>query len=370
MNMNKLINLLLLSTALLIFSCSDDSSEEPAPSTTNNGSGGSGGSGQNATLPSSIAGTTANMKFTAAQAGAPYTNDQLADFTFSAGGQMDIDDDPANNDGNEVTVATFEKIGSEYVWRDTQSGYDYSLSLTTNDAINEINVSSSGNFLGQFVPVGGSGGSSNLIANYAGTYTVSSVDHGSHSRMTVIIDNNGNIDFDSNTTLNYSDMELISDRIDCCQGIWIDMKPWPTEPYQRLNLFIDTNTNTPNKIEYFPEYTSINNRVTVNLTSGGSSGGNSGNSLMVSGDAAKVGGSNFSPAAGVECTSCINQKFTWTENVSSGPNKVFSIEIFSNDAVQLDFSASSAFRANGNDLSSVGLVGIVLLKPSLLAIQI
>jgi|GEM_PF-1768002 len=216
-------------------------------------------------LPATVSGQVVDMKFTTAQTGAPYVDNQEVKMTFSSAGQLFIDDDPAANDGDEINIATFTLVGSEYIWQDASNGHAYALSLKPDGSINEVNVSNSasGMFLGQFITIDNNANS--LVANYQGNYDVTSVDKGSHSRMTVSIDANGNIDFDSAVQLNSSDFDLVSDRLSCCNGIWIDMKPYPTTPYPRVNLFVDQTSGELNKIEYFPEYSSVNNRVTVNL---------------------------------------------------------------------------------------------------------
>lgn len=345
--MKKLFSFLSLALVLAFSSCSKD----------DEGDTGSTGPAS-ANLPSSISGTVLLMKFTAPQANAPYTLDQKVQFTFSSSGLLGIDSNPADMDGDEISIASFTESGGEYIWSDANAGFEYHLSLQSDGSVNEVNLFqiSDNSFQGQFVPDAGSTG--NLVAVYEGTYTVTSVDKGSHSRMTVSIDADGNIDFDSAVQLNYSDFALISDRLDCCQGIWIDMSPYPSDPYQRVNLFIDTNTNELNKIEYMPQYPSIAGRVTVNLSKGtGGGSGNSNNELNVSGDFVKVGGAVYQPDTGVECTSCPNsEKYTWTQLESSGPDRVFSIEIINaTGLVILDFSASSAFAASANDLASLGI---------------
>ncbi len=333
-----------LAGMLLFTSCNKDDDPDQDPNNNN--------------LPSAIAGTDLRMKFTAPQSGAPYVLDQIVKFTFSGSGALGIDVNPDDNDGDEITIASFTQSGGEYIWTDNASGFSYKLSLKSDNSVNEINVFAVANnvFMGQFIPVDG-GGSTNLVANYEETYTVTSVDHGSHSRMTVIIDANGNIDFDSGISLNASDFALVSDRLDCCDGIWIDMNPYPTEPYPKVNLYVDSVSGELNKIEYLPEYPGIGNRVTVNLSKGGS-GGNNDNQLTVSGDFSKVGGATYSPDKGVECTSCVSsEKYTWTQKESSAPDRVFSVEILNaNGMVILDFSASSAFAASSSDLASLGIV--------------
>lgn len=340
-----------ISLALPFAACEEDEDDTPEPTVTTNG-GNNGG--QSVTLPSSISGQSANMLFSAPQSGAPYADQQEVKFTFNANGILGIDQNPSANDGDELTLNTLSESNGEYIWDDNSNDFSYRLSLKSDQSINEVNVFqlSSNSFMGQFTPINGASGAA-LVGNYAGTYTVTSVDKGSHSRMSVTIDSQGNIDFDTNTQLNAADFALVSDRLDCCDGIWIDLNPHPTQPYPRLNLFIDSTTNQPNKMEYMPNYPNISGRVHVFLspTSGGSG---SSNGLSVSGDFSKVGGANFSPATGVECNSCSTPKITWTENVANGPDKVFSIELFSTTA-RIDFSANSAFAGNGS-YSNLGIV--------------
>lgn len=339
--MKKLLFLLPLA-GLMIISCGKDD-DQPNPTTPPQ------------SLPSAIAGTSLNMEFTAPQTGAPYTLGQIVQFTFSSSGSLGIDVDPTAGNGDEITISSFTESSGEYIWEDAAAGVSYHLSLKSDNSVNEINVFDAGgtNFLGQFIPESGGG---NLVVNYEGSYTVTSVDKGTHTRMTVSIDASGNIDFDTGIMLNAADFALVSDRLDCCDGIWIDMNPYPTEPYERVNLHMDPNSGDLIRIEYYPQYPSVSGRVEVTLTKGTSGGGS--NELNVTGDFAKVGGAVFTPAKGQPCTSCtISEKFTWTQLESSAPDRVFSIEIFnSNGMVLLDFSAGSAFTANASDLASLGIV--------------
>ncbi|MEQ8907558.1 MAG: hypothetical protein RIC95_00065 [Vicingaceae bacterium] len=262
MKLSRILFILFLSS-IAVTACSEDDEDEttePTPTTNNNGGGGS----QNATLPSTVIGQMVNMKFTAPQSGAPYTDQQELKFTFSSSGSLFIDENPNAADGDEISLNTVTKVNTEYVWEDASSGFSYKLSLKSDSSINEVNLfSNSGStFLGQFIPIS-SGGGASLIGNYAGTYTVTSVDHGSHNRMTVIIDSIGNIDFDTNTQFSTADYALVSDRLDCCDGIWVDMTPYPTTPNPRINLFIDSASASPSKIEYMPNYPGISGRVHV-----------------------------------------------------------------------------------------------------------
>lgn len=75
-------------------------------------------------------------------------NDEVA-FTFSSSGMLSINTD--NTGADEIQIDGFTKDGSEYVWTDEAGGFMYSLSLTSDGKINEINIMDSNNaFIGQF----------------------------------------------------------------------------------------------------------------------------------------------------------------------------------------------------------------------------
>ncbi|MGD1848158.1 MAG: hypothetical protein ACFB10_22410 [Salibacteraceae bacterium] len=229
---------------LLFAACSKDDDSDPEPATPVNPS-----------LPAAIAGSTANLEFTTANPGAPYSLGDQVLFTFSTSGAMAIDIDPSANNGNEVSVATLTLVGSEYQWEDTGNGYRYTLSLNPDESINEVNVSDLSNaFLGQFTPVGAGAANLTLVKNLAGTYTVTAVNVGAHTRMTVTIDADGNIDFDTGLQLVTEDYELISDRLDVLNAIFIDMAPYPSEPYPRIELYVDPGTQALHEVHYAPQY--------------------------------------------------------------------------------------------------------------------
>lgn len=249
----RLLSCALLSITLL-FACSDD--DEGATPDNNNQQ-------QSASLPSTVSGQVVNMIFTDAQTGAPYSVNQKATFTFTAGGMLSIDDDPASNDGDEVTIASFSKVGSELVWADASNDFNYSLSLKADSSINEVNVNriSNATFLGSFKPVQAL--NTALIGSYQGSYMVNTVKNGTHNRMTVIINSNGSINFDTNTQFNTPDFARIEDKRDCCDAVTIDLNPYPVEPYARVILYQDSATKTLTEIDYYPNNQSFVGRVNV-----------------------------------------------------------------------------------------------------------
>lgn len=250
--------ILITAVSFTLSSCSDDDSTEANPSQNQ---------APTTSLPRTISGTVVNMIFTAPQTGSPYSLNQETTFTFSSSGMLFIDQDPAAANGDEISISIYTTEGDEFVWKDETNDLSYQLSLKQDNSINEVNVfkTSTNSFLGQFIPKVDNSGGSNLVAEFEGQYTVSNVEKGTHSRMTLSIDAEGNIDFDNGVQLSSVDFELVSDKRDCCDGIWVDMKPYPSEPYPRVNLFVDPTSGALNKIEYYPEYPAITDRVFVDL---------------------------------------------------------------------------------------------------------
>jgi hypothetical protein len=63
-----------------------------------------------------------------------------------------------------------------------------------------------------------------LLADRAGTYTVTSMsDFATHTRMTVIINADGTVNFDTGVEYAQSDVEAIFDRLSCCDRIHVDL---------------------------------------------------------------------------------------------------------------------------------------------------
>ncbi len=194
------------------------------------------------TLPTALSGNSFNLVCSFANTGAPYAVGAEANFQFGADGSLAIDFDPAAANGNEVMVASGSQVNMEFVWEDANGGYKYVLSLTANDSINEVNVFDlQDNFLNQWTPKPDGPANLQLIQALAGTYTVQNVAIGTHVRGTLTIAADGSIDFDDGISFSPSDYALISDRIDVLDAIFIDTNPWPNEPYERIELFVDPN---------------------------------------------------------------------------------------------------------------------------------
>lgn len=241
--MRVLKYLSVFSLILLVGACSSDDGEDDLQE-------------PSITLPGPISGSTYNLVCSFANNGAPAQVGEEANFSFGADGSLNIDFDPAANNGNEVTVASGSQVNNEFVWEDSNGGYKYALSLTADDSLNEVNVFDlSENFLNQWTPKPDGPAGLNLISALEGTYTVQSTNGGTHTRGTFIINSDGSIDFDDGISFSPSDYALISDRLDVLDAIFIDTNPWPTEPYQRLELFVDPNDQSVLvQVIYRPNY--------------------------------------------------------------------------------------------------------------------
>lgn len=249
--------------SLVFISCGDDEDDknEPNPVTQQNQT-------NNPSLPASISGKVVNFIFTVPQTGAPYNLNQEVAVTFSSSGMFFLDENPIAKDGDEVSVTTFTEKGKEIVWDDTANDYSYALSFKSNDStlINELNVTktSTSEFLGSFQPIQPVDAS--VLKNFTGSKNVVSVGAGTHSRRTVIIDAEGNVDFDTNVQLNVADIRRIDDVIGgSISQITLFMKPFPATPYQRLTIIADTSRTTMQNINYRPEAPSSTNEVRVTL---------------------------------------------------------------------------------------------------------
>lgn len=193
-------------------------------------------------LPASISGMTFDLECSFANPNAPYALGHEADFTFGTDGSLSIDFDPSAANGPDLNVSNGQQIDNEFVWEDSQGGYKYALSLRADDSLNEVNVFDlQDNFLNQWTPKISGTANLSLLRDLAGSYTVQSVNGGSHSRGTFIINADGSIDFDSGISFSISDYASISDRLEVLDAIFVDMLPWPDEPYPRLELMVDPN---------------------------------------------------------------------------------------------------------------------------------
>lgn len=83
-----------------------------------------------------------------------------------------------------------------------------------------------------------------------------------HERLTILIDPEGNINFDETISFSATDYEKVTDAVDCCDGIWIDMTPHPTEPYPRLEVYLNEDGSL-SQMHYSPEYPNTTGKVQI-----------------------------------------------------------------------------------------------------------
>lgn len=224
-----------------------------------------GNQNNSSSLPAAATGSY-NMEVTFADGNAPYNLGQVAEFNFTASGMMEIDLDPSAGNGAEVSLGNASKNGAEYIWTDAANSTEYILSLTTEDSVNEVNVFVSGNFVNQWSPAISGQQNIGLIKNMAGQYTVSSTTSGNHNRGTVIISANGDIDFDNGISFTASQYNLISNRIDILGEVFIDIEPYPTEPYPRITIKVDASTPTvATGMSFAPNYPNGSGSVAVDF---------------------------------------------------------------------------------------------------------
>lgn len=160
-----------------------------------------------------------------------FTDGQSYQVTFTAGGKTTIasnssdfvfepsDITSCDNNGNEVNVFYSQGNLNLIVQVDGET-----IQLVLSDANGQVSLTYS------------PGPDVSLITSYAGTHTVSNVTSGTHNRMTVIIGSDGGIDFDNGISFSPADYQLISDRLACCDAVYIDCTPYPSEPYPRIEL--------------------------------------------------------------------------------------------------------------------------------------
>lgn len=86
-----------------------------------------------------------------------------------------------------------------------------------------------------------------LLIERAGTYTVESMSAGAeHDRMTVIIETDGKINFDTDKVFGQDEISAVFDRLDCCNRIHVDLQAGGT-----MNLYWKgADLKTPDYISY------------------------------------------------------------------------------------------------------------------------
>lgn len=187
--------------------------------------------------------------------GSNFTASSTYMVTFTADGKVTLDSDADDVIFESPDITTCEELSHETNVFYEKNGLNLIVQVE-DETLTLVLSNSSGQVTLTYTP----GPDVALITTYEGTYNVSSVDAGSHSRMTVTIGSDGSIDFDNGVMYTPTDYELISDRLDCCNAVYVDCTPYPSEPYPRFELIVNSNGDLSG-MNYMPQYPNISGRV-------------------------------------------------------------------------------------------------------------
>jgi hypothetical protein len=84
-----------------------------------------------------------------------------------------------------------------------------------------------------------------LLKNIAGTYTVTSVTSGSHTRNTFIINADGSINYDADKQYSTSEITTVWDRRSCCNAIYVDLTS-----QKRMDIFFKADSTSLSHVTY------------------------------------------------------------------------------------------------------------------------
>ena len=257
----------------------DNGDQTGGPSDDGSSGGDSSGGNNSIQLPSSLAGNEFQLQFTTANNGAPFNLNDIVTASFSAPDTLALDYNPDANDGNELTLDNATEDNGEYRWVDSATSVAYVVSLS-NDTLNEINLfpANSSAFLGQFTPYSDTGVANlNLVTALAGTYQVDSVTRGSHSRNTVVIGDDGHIDFDTNVQFAATQIQVIYDRTNITTEPRIQISYGADDDAEVINLYLTPgDTSTLASVQFRHINGSIDLEVAVSPQSDSSDGAGSG----------------------------------------------------------------------------------------------
>lgn len=240
------------------------SAAQQAPASTRvEQSGGGGNDGPNGITQAATVNASLQAQYTlnatAVQPGSPFAQDEQVMVIVGSDNSLTVGDgaplsDPFNRElGGDLNTA-------EIIWLDEANQIEYVLSNNDSGSFNEINVGDASQpgsggvpaFLAQLVESGGGGGEGpaniELVQSLAGSYTVTEVLDGSHDRGTVIIDAEGNVDYDTGLGITVEQIDAVYDRLDCCSRITIETTADGSGP--RIDLFVDGD-GALERVEYF-----------------------------------------------------------------------------------------------------------------------
>ena len=216
---------------------------------TGGGDGGGNGSGnfvrEPATVNSGLVGEYTLVYFDSDNAGRdPFTNDEQVMATIGADGTLTVGNiGPLSNPFLQSGPAGGAVNTAEIIWEDPASGLIYGVTNNDDGTFNEINIGDPQNpqssgfpgFVGQLTEVAsgndgqsaqtgacGTGSNVALVANCAGTYTVSTTTGGTHTTGAVTIGTDGSVTFDDGIAFTASDINAVFDRLSVDRRIQIN----------------------------------------------------------------------------------------------------------------------------------------------------
>ncbi|KZN62213.1 hypothetical protein [Pseudoalteromonas luteoviolacea] len=221
-------------------------------------------------LPDALSGKVFTLTFNLSESGSSYTNGQKVMFTFSSSGKLFIDVDPDASNGDEITIDDFDKMGDEYHYSDEANGFKYVVAVL-DGKFHEVNLFAiGGGLLGQFVEQASGGEIPNLelVTALAGTYTVTGE---GHSRGTVIIGQDGTVDFDSGVSFAPSDIVAIFDRRNITEEPRVQINYGSDDSGPSIRIFLNSDLETIKMIVYSNQNEGVEVSVTVQPVTGGGS---------------------------------------------------------------------------------------------------
>ena len=262
---------------------SSAASQKPASTSVQTTQGGSGDGPNGVTRAATVHANLQaqyTLKVTSSQPGSPYSDGETYLVIVGSDNSLTIGDGPALSDPFERQIGNSFNT-AEVIWLDETHQLEYALSNNSTGSFNEINIGDAANpqaangipgFLGQMViDNGGGSGPDNieLVQALAGSYSVSEVQEGSHTRNTVTISSEGVVDYDDGIRIAIDEIDAVYDRLACCNRITIETTADGSGP--RIDLFVDEQ-GALIEVEYFTAgLGSDGSKVTVTSGDGGGS---------------------------------------------------------------------------------------------------
>lgn len=112
-----------------------------------------------------------------------------------------------------------------------------------------------------------------LVAEHAGTFNVTATT-GTHTRGTIILGEDGSVDYDTGLNFPITDYQGVYDRLECCQRISVEMEQRPDnntdladDARHRVDIFTDSTSSGGAVVsfEYYPNWPSSEGKVVLTV---------------------------------------------------------------------------------------------------------